>query len=149
MKELSMQSKKKASSRDQKEDKDSRNDPHVALYLRMLEHPLKKELALIRKDILGCSSEIQEGIKWNAPSFRIKDWFATANVREKGSLRIILHNGAKAKSTAKTGLKVEDPCGLLKCLGKDRCLVTFESAADVKAKRSAFRAVVKAWILLV
>lgn len=125
---------------------ENRNDPEVAAYLRALKHPLKKELAQIRKDILKVSPEIWEGIKWNAPSFRTKDWFATFNMHGKGSIRIILHNGAKAKATAKSGLKVDDPAGLLKWLGKDRCLVTFDSAQDVKAKRSAFKAIVKSWI---
>lgn len=138
--------KKKAAKRVPAPRGEGRNDPEVALYLRSLEHPLKKELALICKDILGISPEIQEGIKWNAPSFRTKDWFATVNIHGKESIRIILHNGAKAKATAKTGLTIDDPLGLLKWLGKDRCLVTFDSATDVKAKRAASKAIVKSWI---
>ena len=125
---------------------DGRNDPAVASFFRSLEHPLKKELALIRKDILAVSPAIQEGIKWNAPSFRTSDWFATFNVHGKGSIRIILHNGAKAKATAQSGLEIKDPPGLLKWLAKDRCLVTFENAKDVAAKRAALKAIVKSWI---
>lgn len=141
-----MTTKKKPAKRELAKKREERNDPEVAAYLSALEHPLKKELALICKDILGISPEIHEGIKWNAPSFRTKDWFATVNVHAKGSIRIILHNGAKVKASAKTGLAIDDPAGLLTWLGKDRCLVTFDSAQDVKAKRSAFKAVVKSWV---
>jgi hypothetical protein len=134
---------------------DSQVDPAVIAYLRALDHPLKQALEALRQIILGVSSEIREGIKWNSPSFRMADYFATINVLGAGrlpnptdppSLRLIFHTGAKAKAAAKTGLKVTDPAGLLKWLAKDRCLVTFCDGADVEAKRAALEAIVWEWI---
>ena len=58
---------------------------------------------------------------------------------------LILHAGAVRKDFAAQG-KIADPSGLLEWLAKDRCLATFEDAADVAAKRAALRTIVRAWI---
>src|SRR5687768_8832194 len=87
---------------------DSGDDPGVAEFMRTLDHPLKRELEAIRRIILGVSPEVREGIKWNAPSFRTTDFFATVNLRSgeragTHSVWLILHTGARTKET--TGLK--------------------------------------------
>lgn len=127
---------------------DSPTDPAAIAFLRDLDHPLKKEMEAVRKIILGVSPEIREGIKWNAPSFRTKEYFATLNLRAKdGKDRIwlILHMGAKAKDNTKT-LEISDPTGLLTWLAKDRALVTFSDAKDIKAKRTALETFIREWI---
>ncbi|HEX5053251.1 MAG TPA: DUF1801 domain-containing protein [Planctomycetota bacterium] len=132
-----------------------RTDPDVDAFLRGLEHPLAKELAALRRLFLGASAQVCEGIKWNSPSFRVADWFATINVCGAGrpprpadppSLRIVLHTGAKAKGAVSKAGRVADPEGLLQWLGNDRCLVTITSAKDLAAKRTALRRIVRAWI---
>ena len=88
------------------------------------------------------------GIKWNSPSFRTTEYFATLNLRAKdGKDRVwlILHRGAKAKDNTKD-LRIADPTGLLKWLAKDRCLVTFDDGKVVKAKKSALQAIIREWI---
>lgn len=126
----------------------SRPDAGVDEFLRKLKHPLKKDIEFIRQIILGVSPEIGEGIKWNSPSFRTKDYFATLNLRAKdGKDRIwlILHLGAKVKDNSKA-LKIADPTSLLQWLAKDRCLIIFEDRKDIEAKKSAFKAVLREWI---
>jgi len=124
----------------------AQGDPELEAYMRALDHPLKPALALVRRLILGVSPSIREGIKWNSPSFRTTDWFATINVHGKDGLRLILHMGAKPKASAKTGLKIADPSGQLKWLAKDRCLVTLGDEADVITRKRALQAIVRAWI---
>jgi len=53
----------------------------VSELMRQLEHPLKPEIEAVRRIILGADAQIREGIKWNAPSFYINEYFATVNVR--------------------------------------------------------------------
>jgi hypothetical protein len=123
-------------------------DPAVVAFLQKLEHRLKPELEAIRRIILDADPEIREGIKWNAPSFRTTDWFATLNLRSKnGTERVwlILHTGAKVKAAA-TGVKIADPTGLLEWLAKDRAVVMFVDANDVKAKRRPLGCVIQEWI---
>ena len=127
----------------------SQTDPAVSAFLRELDHPLKREIEAVRQIILGVSSKIREGIKWNAPSFRTRDYFATVNLRAKGGetrVWLILHTGAKVKKTATAGIKIADPAGLLQWLGKDRCLVTFGDGKDIQAKRAALEAIIHEWI---
>jgi hypothetical protein len=124
-----------------------RTDPEVAQFLEELDHPLKKEVIALRKTILEVSPEIHEGIKWNAPSFRTdSEWFATFHLRSKEQVSIVLHLGAKVKPAATKGIAVADPSELLAWRGKDRALASFTSAGDVKAKREAFKAIVREWI---
>ncbi|WP_163999609.1 DUF1801 domain-containing protein [Pyxidicoccus caerfyrddinensis] len=124
----------------------SQTDPAVITFLRELEHPLKKELEAARQLILAVSPEIREGLKWNAPSFYTTEHFATFNLRTPDRIRLILHTGAKTKETAKTGVKVDDPAGLLEWLAKDRCLVTFSDAKDIQARGAALQAILREWM---
>lgn len=130
---------------DEPEASDS-TDEAVQVFLRELKHPLKSALEAVRQVILGVSAGIQEGIKWNAPSFRTTEYFATLNLaRTKDHLMLILHTGAKPRKLTLRG-RVSDPTGLLKWLADDRCLVRFESLSEVQAKRSALAAVIREWI---
>lgn len=124
----------------------SQADPAVVSFLKELDHPLKKEIEAVRKIMLGVSPSIQEGIKWNAPSFRTTDYFATVNLRSTDTVQLIFHTGAKVKATATTGLRIDAPTGLLKWLAKDRCMVTLGKGSKIQANRKAFEAIVGQWI---
>ena len=123
-------------------------DGEVDAFMAKLNDPRKAEIEAIRRAILAANPEIREGIKWNAPSFRVTDYFATTNLNPKGGVRLILHTGAKVKASGVTGEAVADPMGLLQWLAKDRAMVTFDGVADVAGKRAALQAIVKAWIKL-
>ena len=126
---------------------DSQTDPAVIAFLRELDHPRKRDIEAVRQLVLAASPAIREGIKWNAPSFRTTDWFATVNLRAKDGdhVWLILHTGAK-KGVSAAGLVIADPAGLLRWLAKDRALVTFADEKDIAAKRKALQAIVRAWI---
>lgn len=114
-----------------------------------LDHPHKKEIEVLRRVILGAHSSISEGIKWNVPSFRTSEYFATFHLRAKDGVGIILHLGAKARGPATPKVEIKDPAGLLRWLGKDRAMVTFSDAKEVSSKRRAFEAVLREWIRFV
>lgn len=125
------------------------SDPAVGAFLAALKHPLKRVLEALRQLILRASPEIREGIKWNSPSFRTTDYFATINLRARdGQQRIwlILHTGAKKKAGAAQGAAIADPAGLLEWLAEDRALVTITDAKDFAAKQAALRTIVREWI---
>lgn len=126
----------------------------VDAYMAALEHPLKRELESLRRLIRGADPAIREGIKWNSPSFRTSEWFATINVcgggrpprpKDPPSLRMILHTGARATAAAKAGFTIADPRGLLKWLGKDRAMVTIANAEDLRVKRTGLTAIFREW----
>jgi len=111
-----------------------------------LEHPFKAEIELLREILLGADPAIAEGIKWNAPSFRTVEYFATTHLRGKGTIGLILHLGAKARELPAGGLAVADPAGLLKWLGKDRAMIEFRQRAEIDSARGALAALIRQWI---
>lgn len=118
----------------------------VEAFLAALEHPHKPQVLALRGMILDADPRITEGVKWNAPSFRTSEWFATFHLRAKAGVQIILHFGAKVRDKSAARAAIADPDGLLEWLGPDRATVRFRDAEDVEAKRSAFTAVIRQWI---
>ena len=118
----------------------------VDAFLATLDHPFKQEILALREIILGADPGIAEGIKWNAPSFRTSEYFATMHLRALDSVQVILHLGAKIRDTAISGVAIADPESLLEWLAKDRASVKFCDLKDVEAKRSAFLNVIRQWI---
>jgi len=118
----------------------------VETFLASLEHPFKQEILALRQIILGADPSIAEGIKWNAPSFRTSEFFATFHLRAKDGVQVILHLGAKKRESATTGIGVADPESMLQWLGKDRASVKFRDRKDIEARGAAFADVIRAWI---
>ena len=117
----------------------------VAAYLRTLDHPLKPGLEAVRQIILGADPRIAEAIKWNAPSFRVGEYFATTSIR-KDAVFIVLHLGAKVSAAGATGMKIDDPKGLLTWLAKDRATVSFADITSIRRHEAAFADIVRQWI---
>lgn len=118
----------------------------VDAFMRALEHPLKAELQALREIILAADPSIAEGIKWNAPSFRTTEYFATTNLRASDAAQLIMHFGAKVNEISANGVVINDPEKLLTWLGKDRATIKFASMKDIAGKRDAFTAILQQWI---
>lgn len=118
----------------------------VETFLASLDHPFKQEILAIRQIILGADPGIAEGIKWNAPSFRTSEYFATLQLRAKDGVQVILHLGAKTRDTATSGVAITDPESLLEWRAKDRASAKFRDLKEIAARRSAFANVIRQWI---
>lgn len=114
-------------------------------FMATLNHPCKNEIESIRTIMLGVDSSIKEGIKWNAPSFRTAEYFATTNLRAKRGIGVILHLGAKVRELP-SGFSIADPTHLLKWLGKDRATVEFFDLQNISDNKTAFESIVHQWI---
>jgi hypothetical protein len=122
------------------------DDADVDTFLAALDHPAKALVVELRRVVLGADARIGEGIKWNAPSFRTTEYFATTNLRAKQGTGLILHFGAKKNAISASGVDIPDPAGLLRWLAKDRATVEFGDAAELKAKAPALQALLREWI---
>lgn len=116
----------------------------VDAFMATLDHPQHAVLLALRALILSTDPTIAEGIKWNAPSFRTADWFATINLRSKADVQLILHFGAKVKTLG--DIAIADPAALLKWLGKDRALLSLADAAALNRHQAAIAAILRQWI---
>lgn len=119
--------------------------PDVLTFLAALEHPHKAEIVLLREIILAADASVVDEIKWNAPSFRTSEFFATTNLRAKTGTSVILHFGAKKRDIAPRSA-IADPGRLLQWLADDRAMVSFASVADLESRRAEFSALIRSWI---
>jgi hypothetical protein len=119
----------------------------VETFLAALDHPFKAEILAVRETILGADPSIGEEIKWNAPSFRTTEHFATLHLRAKGGVQVILHRGAKKRGDDGFSVDaIDDPHGMLEWLAADRATVKFRNREEMDARRIAFAGIVRQWI---
>lgn len=120
----------------------------VDAWMRELAHPRKAEIEALRAIIRGANRNIAEGIKWNAPSFYFKDYFATFNPRARDGVQVILHMGAKVRESPPGGLMITDDAGLLAWLAKDRASLKLADMQAIASNRASITSIVRQWIAL-
>jgi hypothetical protein len=121
------------------------DSPAVSAWLASLAADQRAAVDALRAAVAAADPNLVESIKWNAPSFALDgDDRATLNLGPKGSLRLVLHRGARA--TAPAGFGVADPAGLAKWPTPDRGIVAFRDHADVEAKAAAVTDLVRRWL---
>lgn len=125
-------------------------------WMAALDHPQKSTIAALRKVIARADDSIEEGVKWNSPSFRAGEYFATINLRAKAGspaspqagaaapVAVILHLGAKRRNGRQP--EIADPAELLKWLSPDRAMMTFASLKGVQQNEQPIQAIVRAWL---
>ena len=118
----------------------------VETFLAGLEHPFKPEILALRRVILAADPSITEGIKWNAPSFRTTEYFATVHLRAKDGVQLILHLGAKKRASGTPKGQVADPESLLSWLGEDRASVTIRTMEELEDRCAALADIIRQWI---
>lgn len=125
-----------------------RFDPATTALLDAHQHPLRKELDLLRSLILGADIRIEEGVKWNTASYRTTEWFATLNgPKHVKAPMVILHAGAQAKGIVLKD-RITDPEGLLNWMGNDRAQIVLKDLEDIASKRTVLRSILRSWIEL-
>lgn len=116
----------------------SRKDK-VEEFLRELSHPLKAEVEAVRSIIKGVSKDINEEVKWNAPSFNYKgEYLVTFNLWETKRIHLVFHNPqiARVKSN------------LLEGNYTDRRMLYFADMKDIKSKKTELEKILKDLIKL-
>lgn len=116
----------------------SRSDV-VDKFLLELSHPLQAEIEALRVIIKSVDKNINEEVKWKAPSFNYKgEYLVTFNLRETKRIHLVFHNPmiAKVKSD------------LLEGDYKDRRMTYFADMKDIKAKKAELEKILKQLIKL-
>lgn len=121
-------------------------DREVDAFFALLKHPQRETFLAIRDAILEADASIVEHIKWNVPSFRTSEYFATLHMRTKQGAGVVMHFGAKKRTDLPARTDIADPAMLLTWLADDRAVVLFKDEADFTARRSAFIALIQQWI---
>jgi hypothetical protein len=100
-----------ATTRKAKEPQQTATDTTAAVdeFMSSLEHPQKAVVEAIRGLMLSVGDSVREGLKWNAPSYRTHEYFATTNLRSRMGVGVILHFGAKVRPLPASGVNIDDP----------------------------------------
>lgn len=115
-------------------------------YITELEHPLKNVFIEIRCLICNHFPQLNEVIKWNAPSYQTnKTDFLTFKLFPPKNIQLIFHRGAKVKEQPKDHL-ITDDSKLLKWAANDRAILTFTTLEEVKANESALILIISNWM---
>ena len=116
----------------------SRTDK-VDEFLENLSHPLKAEIEAVRSIIKGVNKDINEEIKWKAPSFNYKgEYLVTFNLRDENRIHLVFHNPQISNVMSK----------LLEGNYRDRRMAYFADMKDVKAKKPMLEKALKELIKL-
>jgi len=116
----------------------SRTD-NVDEFLENLSHPLKAEIEAVRSIIKGVNKDINEEIKWKAPSFNYKgEYLVTFNLRDENRIHLVFHNPQISNVMSK----------LLEGNYRDRRMAYFADMKDVKAKKPMLEKALKELIKL-
>jgi len=116
----------------------SRTDK-VDEFLENLSHPLKAEIEAVRSIIKGVNKNINEEIKWRAPSFNYKgEYLVTFNLWEEERIHLVFHNPQISKVKSK----------LLEGEYKERRMAYFADMKDIKAKKPMLEKALKDLIKL-
>lgn len=137
----------KASTKTAPDQATSRNaaDNSVDEYLAELEHPHKAGVERLRRAILAIDERITEEVKWNAPSFKLTDHFATFKLHPPKNIQLVLHTGSKPV-TPQRQFSLQASAGLVKWAAADRCVLTLQSAAEAQQREADVVSIVRQWI---
>ena len=111
-------------------------NPKVDAFLKKRNHPLNREIQMVRAIILSTDSRIEEDIKWSVPTFMYKGNIASYYMNAKKFVSLMFHKGAT----------ISDNSGLLEGDGKEARTARFVDTADIKKKRKKLEGVIKEWI---
>lgn len=117
----------------------SRTD-QVEEFLRELSHPLKAEVEAVRSIIKSVDKDINEEIKWKAPSFNYKgEYLVTFNLWETKRIFLVFHNPLIPQVKSK----------ILEGDYKDRRKAYFADMQDIRAKKPLLEKALKDLIKLI
>lgn len=99
----------------------------------------------LRAIIAQAAPDLDEAIKWNAPSFhRDGEHRVTLGLERDGGVRIVLHRGAKVQDS--TDFAFADPFDLASWPAPDRGVILIPDAIDAERFRPALMDIVSRWV---
>jgi Domain of unknown function (DU1801) len=121
-------------------------NPDVSFFLDVQNHPLRKEIELLRQYILSSNKNLSENIKWNGPNYSFdKEDRITMKIQPPKNIQLIFHRGAKVKEQPKDKLIKED-FGLLAWKGNDRAIATFKSILEIEKCKETLSTIINEWL---
>lgn len=108
------------------------------------------QVSALRKLILETEPQLQEHIKWNAPSYVLngEDRITFNLMNKQGIVKLVLHMGATRKENKKASPVMYDDSGLIEWASDIRGIIAFSSMEDVSSNLTLLRKIVKNWLVI-
>ena len=120
----------------------------VSEFMDSLSQDKKTQVEALRSIIKHADADLEEHIKWNAPSYTLdgEDRITFNLVNKQGLVKVILHMGATRKEDKKAGPVMADDSGLIEWSSDIRGMLTFQDIQDVASKQEAISRTIKQWL---
>ena len=105
----------------------------VEQYMAGLDHPLKREIELLRTIIRNSDERIAERVKWNAPSYHYREDLVTFNPRDNTRVHLVFHHP--------TIEEISSP--ILEGKYKGRRMAYFSNVNEIREKEEELRRVLQ------
>lgn len=120
----------------------------VVEFLNELDDDKRLQVDMLRDLILSTEPQLEEHIKWNAPSYVLEDEDRiTFNLMNKqGVVKLVLHMGATREEDKKGVPVMQDYSGLIEWSSDIRGMITFKSIEDVISNTTALKKILNDWL---
>lgn len=108
----------------------------------------RAQVEALRRLILSAHLELDEHIKWNAPSYVLngEDRITFNIMNKEGLVKLVLHMGATRKEDKNAEPIMGDDSGLIQWSSDTRGVIAFTDISDVHSKQEAVGEIIKRWL---
>ena len=120
----------------------------VEEFLDDLSEDKRLQVDTIRDLILSTEPQLEEHIKWNAPSYVLdgEDRITFNLMNKQGVVKLVLHMGATRKEDKKGIPIMQDDSGLIEWSSDIRGMVTVTSIEDITSNTISLKKIIKDWL---
>lgn len=117
-------------------------------FLGDLDANKRQQVDTLRALILKTVPQLQEHIKWNAPSYVLdgEDRITFNLMNKQGVVKLIFHMGATRKENKKGAPVMQDDNGLLEWSSDIRGMITFTTIEDINTNLTPLSKIVEDWL---
>lgn len=120
----------------------------VEEFLNDLGEDKRLQVDTLRGIILDIEPQLEEHIKWNAPSYVLngEDRITFNLMNKQGVVKLVLHMGATRKEDKKGSPIMRDDSGLVEWNSDIRGMITFTSINDINSDKDSLKRIIKNWL---
>ena len=120
----------------------------VEEFINDLDDDKRSQVDILRDLILSTEPQLEEHIKWNAPSYVLdgEDRITFNLMNKQGVVKLVLHMGATRKEDKKGAPIMQDESGLIEWSSDIRGMITFNSLTDISSNTTSLEKIIKGWL---
>ena len=119
-------------------------------FLNDLSEDKRLQVDALRDVILKTDPQLEEHIKWNAPSYVLdgEDRITFNLMNKQDVVKLVFHMGATRKENKKGAPVMPDSSGLIEWASDIRGMITFTTIDGINSKLASLQKVVKDWLAI-